>query len=180
MLPPPNWQPWHMQAGEPELAFRLFQQFCSMPAPRVLRDMLRTPGFPMSWEALDRTAWEWFWNDRAKHWDAHLADLYTRTIERVTEETAEEVARRQLRLTKSMQELAEIEIDKLLAVSRMNDAPGTVTPRDALRLAANGMRLELLVRGDPTERVETVPDVSAFSAEDLRALRRLQDRAGVR
>lgn len=179
MSPPSDWQPWHRAPGESDLGFALFQQFLTLDPPRDLRRLAKAS--PLSRDDLECLSRDWEWSARVRFWDDHLSRLYTSTVERHTEETAREVAERQLGLTGAMQELAHLEIRALLKMRRESgDVAGVVTPRDALRLAANGIRLERLIRGETTEKVETTPDVSKFGVDELRTLRELQARAGVR
>lgn len=180
ITPPSDWEPWHRLPGEGELPFALFQQFLAASVPRDLRAFGRRSGFAVSWATLETYAWEWEWSERARLWDAHLDHIRISTIERVTEQTAEEVAHRQLKLLVRMQMLADGEISKLLKISQESDVPGVVTARDAARLALIGVRLERLVRGEATEKIEQGPDMSKYSVEDLRQLRALQEKAGVR
>ena len=171
-------RPWVRQPFDTDLTWALFSDYLALAIPRRLQD-IRPAGY--TWTQIERFAAENFWRERAAMWDDHLAEIRTLTIERVTEETAEEVARRQLTLCKAMQELAGLEINSLLKLARKaGDYPGTIQPRDALRFAANGVRLERLIRGEATERTETGPDVSTLSLEELRAARDLQAKAGIR
>jgi hypothetical protein len=141
--------------------------------------MLRA-GFPLTWTQLESMAGAAHWSARAALWDEHLSAIRTSTIERITEETAEEVARRQLTLTRRMQRVADRELTKLEKMGAENDFPGVVTARDALRLAANGIKLERLIMGEATDRTEVGPDLSALSLDDLRQLQGIQAKAGVR
>lgn len=168
------------QPFDTDLGFALFSIFLMMAPPRRIRDLAKTSGIP--WTQLETLAVEGHWQPRAALWDEHLAGIARTTIERVTEETAEAVARRQLTLTRRMQTLADREfaaLEKLQA--QAPDMTGTLSPRDAMRLAVNGIRLERLIMGEVTDRTETAaPDVSALSVEELREARRLQAKAGVR
>lgn len=178
MSPPASWQPWDRQSGESDRAYALFQQFLALDQPRDMSALVRRGGHTLA--ELDALRFDWFWCDRARHWDEHLDAIRRQTIEDVTKQTAEDVARRQLRLTMNMQELASLEVDKLLDISRRSDAPGLVNVRELVRLAGVGLRLERVIRGEVTDRVETKGNLGDLSAEDLRELRKLQQKAGVR
>lgn len=180
MRPPPNWEPWQRQEGEPDFAFAHFQSFLAIPNPRDLRALSKIKGFPLTFGQLDLLAWEWFWIERARLWDSHLDEIRRSTIEDITRQSAEQVAHRHLRALGAMQDLGLAEIGKLLQISKENDAPGVVSARDALRYLGTGIRLERLVRGETTEKIEQGPDLSACTPEDLRKLRELQAKAGIR
>lgn len=137
-------------------------------------------GCPLNWSQLEAMASNTFWDARASLWDEHLSAITLATIERVTEETAQQVAQRQLALTRSMQRLATRELKALEKVAAENDFPGIITPRDALRLGMTGIRLERLIMGEATDRVETGPDLSKLSDDDLAAMADIQARAGIR
>lgn len=172
-------QPWVRQPFDTELSFALFGDFLALPLPRRLSDLNR-PGCPLTYQQIGAFARECFWSSRAAFWDEHLAHIRTSTIERVTEETAEEVARRQLSLTRLMQSVASRELGKLQKIGEENDFPGVVMPKDAIRLATLGIRFERLILGEATERTEAGPDVTGLSLEELREVRRLQAKAGIR
>lgn len=171
--------PWERQPWDSELGWSLFGDYLMLPAPRKLRDIAKRSGYPETF--LRDLARQAYWPERAAFWDEHLSDLRTKTIERIVEETAEEAARRQLTLTRTMQRLAGMEFEKLFSLaSREGEAPGILTPREAIRLADRGIILERLVMGEATDRPEAGPNLDGLSLEDLREARRLQDKAGVR
>jgi len=171
-------RPWVRQPWDTDLTWALFSQFLALPVPRRLQDLCRSSR--LGWTQLETYSREGWWRERAAWWDDHLAQIHTSTIERVTEETAEQVARRQLTLIRDMQELAHLEIGALLKMARQaNGFAGVIQPRDALRLAVSGVRLERLVRGEDPEEVQ-IPDVSGLSLDELRSAAALQQKAGIR
>jgi hypothetical protein len=172
-------RPWVRQPFDSDIGFALFGDFLVLPLPRRLSSLVRPDG-PLTLRQIERIAHEAHWQARASFWDEHLANIRTTTIERVTEETAEDIARRQLGLTRRMQRLADGELVKLEKLMMQNDFPGLLTARDALRLGDRGIRLERLILGEATERTEVGPDLKALSIEDLREMRRLQAKAGIR
>lgn len=173
-----DWEPWQRFANEDERSFALFQQYLAEPLPRDIRRLARLSR--LSYSVLDSLAFQWEWQARARLWDDHLDAIRRRTIESYTEENARNVAERQLRLLTRMQRLAENETDKLLEIAEANNAPGVITPRDIVRMATMGIRLERLIRGEVTERHEVGPDLSSLSLDDLRAIRSAQAKIGIR
>ncbi len=172
-------RPWARQPWDTELGWCLFGDYLVLPdRPRRMRDLKGHPLTDYQLAEIARVAW---WQARAALWDEHLAQIRTSTIERVTEETAEQAARRQVLLARRMQRVADKELSKLEAMGSENAFPLLeVTARDIARLGTNGIRLERLVMGEATERVAEVMDLSALSLDELRQLRALQDKAGVR
>ncbi len=171
-------KPWARQPFDGELGWSLFSDYLMLPLPRKTQELAKRRG--LAWTQIETLAAEGHWKARAAYWDDHLAEIRTSTIERVTEETAEEVAKRQLSLTRAMQRLAAAEIAALERAQGPDAMPGTIPARDAMRFAVNGIRLERLIMGESTDRTETIPDVSGLSLEELREARRLQEKAGVR
>lgn len=169
-------RPWARQPFDTDMGWTLFSDYLMLPVPRRLSKLRE---FLPRYE-LERMAKECYWPERAALWDEHLADIRTTTIERVTEETAAEVAKRQLTLTRTMQSLAGKEFAAIARTYRGEDMPGNLSARDAIRLANYGIRLERVIMGEVTDRVEVGPDLSALSVEQLRTLRELQTKAGVR
>lgn len=170
-------RPWARQPWDSDLGWALFQDYLALDQPRTL-NRLRAP---VSWARLEAMAAECYWSARARFWDEHLSEIRTATFERVTEESAEQVAKRQLTLCRDLQELSRLEIGALVKVAKTAQGfPGAVTPREAIRAGMVGIRLERLIMGEALDRVEVGPDLSALSAEDLRTVRALQAKAGVR
>lgn len=173
-------RPWDRQPWDTELGWSLFGDYLILPVPRRLQTIASKSGYPLV--TIKGWAKAGYWAERAGLWDDHLADIRTTTIERVTEETAEEVARRQLTLTRTLQRVASLEIEKLFAeVSREGSAMGTMTPREALRFAERGIILERLILGEATERTDTGSNpMDQLNVEELRQARALQEKAGIR
>ncbi len=173
-------QPWTRQPFDTDLAWFLFQEYLTLPIPRRLSDLTRRPGgCPISWAQLETLAWEDGWKDRAAAWDRHLDALRLQTVEQVVKEDAAQRAARQGRVGKKLQTLAELELDKLIALaSRKDGMPGVIQARDVIRAAGIGVRIERLALGDSTEKIETGPNLADFSVEELERLRELQEKAG--
>lgn len=172
-------RPWERQPWDSELGWSLFGDYLILPLPRRLQSIVTKSGYPMT--VIRDMAKACYWVERAALWDEHLGDIRTKTIERIAEETAADAARRQLSLTRTMQRLASLEFEKLFSLAtRDGEAPGILTPREAIRMADRGIILERLVMGEATDRPEAGPNLDGLTADDLRQLRALQDKAGVR
>lgn len=170
-------EPWARQPFDGDAAWYWFQQYLTLPPPRRLTDLVRA-GCPWSQYQLETVEWEDGWKARAVLWDQHLDALRTQTIEQVVQEDARTRAERQMKQAKKLARLGELEVDKLLKIAERPDSgAGLIQPRDATRMIFIGIRAERLAAGDVTDRIETGPDLSNLSLEELRQLRELQDKA---
>lgn len=166
-------EPWARQPFDTDLRWALFQDFLALRMPRNLRELARK-GSPLTWSELEAAAMEDGWHLRAKAWDQHLDRLRQQTIEHEIQESAKEVAKRHAKAAKMAVELAARELTKYLSASREGDMPGLLQPRDVIRFLSLGIRSERLVIGEATDRVDTGPDVSQLSVEELRELAKMQ------
>jgi hypothetical protein len=170
-------RPWERQPCDTEIGWLLFQDYLALPRPRSIR-ALSHKGGPLSWTQLETLAWENGWTLRAALYDGHLDRLRQETIEKEVQETAKETAKRHVRQARKAVALAGLELDKLLDAAKQSPMPGIISPRDVIRFLALGIRSERLALGDATDVVENRVDLSKFNAEELRELRKLQEKAG--
>lgn len=173
-------RPWVRQPFDSDLSWALFQDYLSSPVPRSLAALARRPGCPLSWSQIESVAWEDGWKERAAAWDSHLDRLRVQTVEEVVQEDARARAERQGRAGRKLSRLGELAVDRLIRILEANPEFGAteVTTRDAIRAIGIGVRVERLALGDTTDKIETGPDLSGFSVEDLRTIRELQEKAG--
>jgi hypothetical protein len=174
-------RPWVRQPFDTDLSWALFQEYLAMNPPRRLGDLARRPGFPMSKSTLENLAWSDGWEVRAARWDSHLDQLRTRTVEQVVQEDARMRAQRQGRQRKKLARLGELAVDRLIKILELNPdfGSGEVPLKDAIRAIGIGVRVERLALGDTTDKIETGPDLSNLSLDDLRKLREIQEKAGI-
>jgi hypothetical protein len=170
-------EPWTRQPFDGDLSWFWFQQYLTLPAPRRL-SQLRDVGCPLSLTQLKNLEWDDGWKARATLWDAHLDQLRRTTIESVVQEDARMRAERQMRQARKLARLGALELDKLLQIAaKPESGAGLIQPRDITRMIAIGVRTERLAAGDVTDRIETGPDLSKLSVEELRQLRELQEKS---
>ena len=170
-------EPWARQPFDGDAAWYWFQQYLTLSPPRRLTDLIRS-GCPLSQYQLQTVEWEDGWKVRATLWDQHLDALRQATIEQVVQEDARARAERQAKQARKLARLGELEVDKLLQIAaRPDSGAGLIQPRDATRMILIGIRAERLALGDVTDRIETGPDLSGLTVEQLRQLRELQDAA---
>lgn len=172
-------EPWARQPFDTDLSWSVFLDYLSLPPPRSLATLARRPSCALSWPQLETLAHCDGWKVRAERWDQHLDQVRFEAQEQATREDAIARATRQGRLGKKLQRLAETEADKLLIQASRDAMVGTIQVRDMIRAAAYGVRIERLAMGDFTDKIETGPDLSGLSVEQLRTLRELQEKAGV-
>ncbi len=173
-------QPWVRQPFDTDLSWSLFQEYLALPPPRRLADAARGPGRVLTWAQLETLAWEDGWKERAARWDEHLDAMRIATVEQVVQEDAKARAERQGRAGRKLQRLGELEVDRLIKLLERTPGydTGTIQVRDAIRAIGIGVRVERLALGDSTEKIDTGPDLSQFSVEELRQLQDLQAKAG--
>lgn len=169
-------RPWLRQPFDTDQAWALFSQWLLSPAPRSLSELARQSRWTVG--AIESLAWEYGWKERAAAWDAHLDSIRFQTVQAELEESARAVAKRHGKAARQVVELAAGELGKLLAAAKSTDGIGLLRPADVLRFLTEGAKLERLVIGEVTERTEsTGPDLARLDADDLRALRRLHEKA---
>jgi hypothetical protein len=160
-------QPWERLDGEGEAPYRSFKAFLDQPPPRSLT---RLEGHvSQSYSTLLRHSSRYDWRARAAAYDRFVA---RGEAEAVIAEAAR-IRLEQLRALADARELGSKRLAELMADT------GALSPRDALAMVIEAVKLERLVVGEATERVETTqdaPDLSALSDEELLALQRLQQK----
>jgi hypothetical protein len=102
-------------------------------------------------------------------------------VEQVVQEDARMRAQRQGRQGKKLARLGELAVDRLIKILELNPdfGSGEVPLKDAIRAIGIGVRVERLALGDTTDKIETGPDLSNLSLDDLRKLREIQEKAGI-
>lgn len=170
-------KPWTRQPFDTDWSWALFSEYLFLPPPRQLRLLIR-PG--LHWSTIEDLSRQDIWRERAACWDRHLDQLRLETIERVTEETARQRAERQGKQGKKLARMGELAVDRLTRLLEASPEFGAteVSCRDAIRAIGIGVRVERLALGENTDRVDSGPDLSTWSVEDLRALKALQEKAG--
>lgn len=181
--------PWERQPCDDALSWDLFQGYLALPCPRVIASLAKRPGCPIPAASIQDIARRNWWERRAELWDVHLSEIRITTVERVTGEDAEARARRHAGIARRALRVVERQLTAIESVQEK--APDLPLGADYLpaavmaRLLHWGVLVERLACGDSTERTEATvinhgPDPLAnLTVEELRALRGLQDKAGV-
>lgn len=183
MAPPLEYdteRPWVRQPCDEDTAWAIFSDFLLMGPTRKLTDMAKR--WPWTWAMLCQCSFDYGWKERAQAFDRHLDALRLATVERVTEEDAATRARRHGAAARKLILAGELELDKLIRRGQMpgsENMPGVMRPHEAIRAVSLGVRTERLAYGETTEKIETGPDLSGMTLEQLQQLQELQEKAGL-
>lgn len=172
--------PWERQGGEPEVAWSHFKAYLEQCPPRSLERLARERG--VGYVHFRKLSSEWRWVERVAAWD--------RATGRAEAEVALEEVRVRSRLRISDLDLmADVAISRLLEVlESLKSKAGDRRPEDVLtasqaaRMLIDGIKVEQLLLGRATERIERdggqgsdEPDIdwSKYSVEELWQLKEL-------
>lgn len=179
MAPPDHYdpdRPWLRQPCDTDQGWALFSDFLAMGPCRKLA---KVPGYADNIDLISGMAYANAWRERARAWDLHLTETRIAEVERVIREDARAMAERHLRMTRDLADLGHSEIRRAKEIADKTDMAAIgVTPNVARRMIVDAIKLDRLITGEATERIAT-PDVSTLSVDELRALRDLQEKAGV-
>lgn len=165
-----NDHPWERQPLDTDLSWPLFQDYLlQQDRPRSLKPLIRHGA--MNWGQLQEIEWAHAWKERAGLWDEF--------IQRARQATVLTDAGISCRIRDKMQRLVEQELDRLTRVSDKSNDLGAVRPGELARFAEVAFKIDRLLTGQPTERVEAGVDLTSLSIEELRALRRMSQKTGV-
>lgn len=158
-------EPWDRQDGEPARWFDRFERYRKLGPRRTFEGAFRedTGGNGRANGRWWAEAARWRWKERAEAWDAEQVRL-------AREEEKQELERRRKAWKVQFQGAQAKATEALLALD-----PTTMSPRDILAYLVEGMKGELLARGEPTTVVENRHrDVCAeeMTDEELEAIAR--------
>ncbi len=147
--------PFERRKDEGPEAFEAFSAYRDMGVSRSTAAVARTCGKHKS--LMDRWSSTHAWVRRAAAWDAEV-DRRKRLVD--IHET-ENMRKRQIRRALKMQELSEIEINKMLSeAQRRKKKRGSLDEKTVLKLSDEGAKLERVNRGEPGEIVHNTGDGS--------------------
>jgi len=171
-------QPWDRQPFDTDETFKWFVAYRDAKPPRSL-SRIKVPGTvtPML-----QTKLQWYndghWRDRAVAWDEHCDALRQEERQETLRIGARAAAEKEALLADTALDLALNEVDKIHSTSI--EGPMELDPRRVaatMATAERAVKVSRLVRGEATEKVDTGPDYSALSVEELRQLKALRDKA---
>lgn len=162
---------WERQDGEGEVEWERFKAFRDAPKPRK---MVR-PGAGRTQDLYD-LAGQWRWFQRVAAYDRHMDRVHQNIVEGFIKQDAKEIAAEHMALLRDARELVSIEIERILERARESKIDGTIKVPDLIRLADFVLKGDRLVRGESTENVAPVGNLSEMSLDDLRKAKELVDK----
>lgn len=169
-----DFRPWRRDALAPEIpddsdaAWRAFEGYLVQYPTRNLGRLATELRVPLDTVQYWRKVYAW--DARVRAYDEHLTDIR----DTIVEDTVEAATRAACSALK----LAGIEFDRLREAQTRIDAPGIITPREAIRALEASVKQLQLLGGRPTERVEVAgPDLSKLSDDELEQWRALTAKA---
>lgn len=134
-------KPWERQPGESGPAYAAFELYRDLgPNERSLVKVARQLGKSVT--LMERWSTRWSWKERVAAWDAEITRQKIAAQVKAAREMAERHAKVGLSLQKRGLELLH------------NLEPGSASWQDAVRLISEGVKIERVARGEPSEVVE--------------------------
>ncbi len=169
-LRPRSPETWTRIYGEPEEAYQAFLSYRNQAPPRDIRRVhVHNIVVPISQVSAWSKAWKWV--TRTKLYDQHFDLLGIAERERVTISEAERIAKAHADVLHRAFELIAREVTKLSALSEATDLPA-VKPNELTRMMSNVVKLQRLMLGESTAKVEFA-NGRAWEKADLETLEEL-------
>ncbi|WP_421743315.1 hypothetical protein [Cellulomonas sp.] len=147
-------QPWDRRLGESTRAHAAFLAYRDAGPARSLDAVAREWAGSGSRSRIGTWSSSWSWVARAARWDEHV---YAVEDAAFVEETRARVRREA--------ELGAVLVDLALDAARLVD-PADLDPRDVVRVAAEGVRVERLARSLPDRHTDPAPYALAVAGTD--------------
>lgn len=163
---------WERQEGEPDEAFRAFVYHRDMPLPRKVDAYGQTPVAQMfRWHK------QWAWSIRTRAYDNHLSAFAVECKKAEIAKSSKVIAEEHMAILSDMRVFLQLEVGKLLESASALGGGAMVKPSELGKLLDITVKLDRLVRGESTEKVETV-DLSHMTDEELETFNELSKKAG--
>lgn len=163
---------WERQQDEPDEAFRAFVYYRDMPLPRKVDAY---GAFPVA--QMFRWHKQWAWTIRARAYDNHLSSFAVECKKAEIAKSSKTIAEEHIAILADMRVFLQLEVGKLLEQASALGGGAMVKPSELGRLLDITVKLDRLVRGESTEKVETV-DLSHMTDDELEAFNELSRKAG--
>ncbi len=166
--------PWERQPNEGEEAWLAFRAYRDMvPSERMIKHS--------AVKALP-TISKWYrdhnWRERVEAYDRQFDKIAVEERERIYRRKAQEIAIDHMIMLSNARELVQRELAKINATSRETEMHGLVKVSELNKLMETVVKLDRLVRDEPTEIVGSRDlDYSALSPDELDKLNELLDKA---
>lgn len=162
-------RPYERREDESDPAFEAFAAYRDLGLSRTQAEVAKESGKDAS--LIARWGSKYDWRKRTHAWDMEV-DRRKRNGEL---RGIEDMRRRQIKLGLDIQELATIELRKMLREAKKRGNAETLEQGLVMKLIDVGTRLERLNRGEPGEIVQNVDssavDLSHLTIEELKAYR---------
>lgn len=116
------------------------------------------------------------WADRVSAYDAHTDELKLAERDSVLAQTTREIAFEHMSMLQDARELASREVSKLLKASQESEMHGLLKPAEMIKMIDAVVKLDRLVRDQPTENTVIKEDLSGLDLDDLKKLRELRQK----
>jgi hypothetical protein len=146
----PNRKPWEMLPNETPAPWEAFQCFLAQVPPRKIRQTAHELGLSRS--TVGHYSSDFRWAERAAAWDAELARIRSERILRIAANLQEE----HLRSLEAARTLGTRRLTDLLEENGWKE----ITAKEALSLVVEAIKLERLIIGAASERIEETSHVS--------------------
>jgi hypothetical protein len=167
-------KPWNRQPLDDDEGWALFRLYLMLPIPRNLA--LFEQRHVIDGKILRKLHRKNHWQLRAKAFDNEVHKRFQDSVLQYVEDTAVEYGKRHIQILTKTGVLAERELNKLIEASMQSEGIGLIRTRDLIRLIEQTVKLERLVRGDSTEKVE-IDNLDGLSIDELHKLKQLQKKA---
>lgn len=162
---------WERQEDETDESWAAFRNYRDMLPPRRFRSAAARDV-----TTLQRWYNDFRWKARALAYDRWADKCRLDERAAILKQGEEERTARQLGVLLDAEDLAASELRKLLAVANENQGAGLIKPTDLVKLLELSVKYQRLLRGEATERVDTGPDMSKLSLEELEILKALEEK----
>jgi len=187
--------PWEPKRGEPLEHWQWFIVYLHQQKRSLKRVALQV-GKSQNW--IERLSIKWQWKERRQAWDADIGRKVSRALDALHDEAIEAMRQRHIQIGLGMQSAAAKELKAWIAKiekaaeeakeaairegrdpSKAHHDP-VLSVNELIRLANEGMTVERLNRGEPTDVQKIVTNdgmeekLDALTVEDLREFKRLR------
>jgi hypothetical protein len=166
---------WDRLENEPERAYRAFESFRNLPSgERTLMEAYRghvgNPHAPKPSDTWSRWSSEFAWRERAAAYDAHIARLREKSMEKVIQQEAEEQARQAERMRGRFNELMTIAYCETMEYLESEDFVRQMRPQDVINIMKLHFEATQKLGDTNTQSTDSVVDWSEDEQRELDAI----------
>ena len=166
---------WERLAHEPERAFRAFEAYRNLPSGErtvieAYRGHVGNPDAPKPSDTWSRWSSEFAWRERAAAYDAHIARLREKSMEKVIQQQAEEQARQLERMRGRFSELMTIAYCEAMDYLESGDFVQQMRPQDVINIVKLHFDVTQKMNATNTQSTDSVVDWSEDEQRELDAI----------